>query len=145
MFLFTDPAGFTRDGIFNFHNCHVWAADNPNELKHARHQLSFSFNVRVGKLGDCLIGPHFLLHRLNGKQYLRFLRKDIPNLLEDVPLRQSKQMWFRHNGAPAHFHISVRRYLNTRCGERWISRGGPVPWPPRSPDLNPLNICIWSY
>ena len=42
--LFTDEAGLTRDGIFNFHNCHVWAAVNPNEVKQARHQQSFSFN-----------------------------------------------------------------------------------------------------
>ena len=57
--LFTDEAGFTRDGIFNFHNCNMWAAINPNEVKQARHQQSFSFNVWVGILGDCLIGPHF--------------------------------------------------------------------------------------
>ena len=28
---------------------------------------------------------------------------------------------------------------------RWIGRGGPVPWPPRSPDLNPLDFFLWGY
>ena len=71
-----------------------------------------------------------------------FLRNDLPNYLEDVPLRQRQQMWFMHNGAPAHFRLSVRRYLNRRYGERLIGRGGPVPWPPRLPDLNPLDFCV---
>ena len=31
--LFTDETGFTRDGIFNIHNCHAWIAVNPNEVK----------------------------------------------------------------------------------------------------------------
>ena len=143
--MFTDEAGFTLDVIFNFHNSHVWTAVIPNEVKQARHQQSFSFNVCVGILGDCLIGPHFLPHRLNGEEYLRFLRNDLPNLLEDVPLRQRQQMRFMHDGAPAHFHLSVKRYLNRRYGERWIVRGGTVPWSPRSPDLNPLNFCVCCY
>ena len=63
--LFTDEAGFNRDVVSNFHSCHVWAAVNPNEMNEARYQQSISFNVWVGILGDCLIGPHFLPHRLN--------------------------------------------------------------------------------
>ncbi|KAJ8890595.1 hypothetical protein PR048_010104 [Dryococelus australis] len=58
-------AGFTRDGIFNSHNCLVWAADNSNAVKQARHQQTFSFNVWVGILGDCLTRSHFLPQRLN--------------------------------------------------------------------------------
>ena len=91
---------------------HVWAAVNPNEVKQARLQQSFSFNVWVGILGDSLIGPHFLSHMLNGEQYLCFLRNDLPNSFEDMPLRQRQQMWFMQDGVPAHFHLSVRRYLN---------------------------------
>jgi hypothetical protein len=26
-----------------------------------------------------------------------------------------------------------------------MSRGGPVPWPPRSPDLNPVDYCVWGH
>ena len=141
--LFTDEAGFNRDGISNFHNCHVWAAVNLNEVKQVRHQQSFTFNVWVGIFGDCLIGPHFIPHRLNGEQYPRFLRNDLPNLLEDVPLGQRQQMWFMHDSAPAHFHLIVRRYLNRWYGERWIGRGEP--WPPRSPDLNHLDFCVQGY
>jgi hypothetical protein len=43
-----------------------------------------------------------------------------------------------HDGAPAHFDRVVRDHLNERFHERWIGRGGPVSWPPRSPDLTPI-------
>jgi hypothetical protein len=28
---------------------------------------------------------------------------------------------------------------------RWIGRGGPIAWPPRSPDLTPLDFFLWGY
>jgi transposase len=49
-----------------------------------------------------------------------------------------------HDGAPAHFARAVRRRLTRKYGQRWMGGGGPVPWPPRSPDLNPVDYCVWS-
>jgi hypothetical protein len=40
---------------------------------------------------------------------------------------------------------AVRDVLNDTCHDRWIGRGGPTAWPPRSPDFNPLNICLWGH
>ena len=28
--------------------------------------------------------------------------------------------------------------------EKWIGRGGPIKWPPRSPDLTPLDYYVWG-
>ena len=28
---------------------------------------------------------------------------------------------------------------------RWLGRGGPVAWPPRSPDLTPLDYYLWGH
>ena len=28
---------------------------------------------------------------------------------------------------------------------RWIGRGGPIAWPPRSPDLSCLDFFLWGY
>jgi hypothetical protein len=50
-----------------------------------------------------------------------------------------------HDGAPAHFARAVRRYLTRRYGERWMGGGGPVPWPPRSSDLNPVDYYVRSH
>lgn len=54
-------------------------------------------------------------------------------------------MYFMHDGAPAHFALRVRQYLDRKYGEKWIGRGGPIAWPPRSPDLNPLDFFFWGY
>jgi len=32
-----------------------------------------------------------------------------------------------------------------RFPDAWIGRGGPIPWPPQSPDLSPLDFFLWGY
>ena len=54
-------------------------------------------------------------------------------------------MWFQHDGAPPHFSIVARQVLNRDYRNRWIGRSGPVSWPPRSPDLRPLDFFSWGY
>jgi hypothetical protein len=44
------------------------------------------------------------------------------------------------DGAPAHHAAPVRNWLNEHFDERWIGRGEPFRWPPRSPDLTPLDF-----
>ena len=47
-----------------------------------------------------------------------------------------------HNGALAHLSLIVRDALTGIYHDRWIVRGGPVRWPVRSIDLNPLDFYI---
>jgi hypothetical protein len=61
------------------------------------------------------------------------------DFLADVPLH------FMHDGAPAHFSFGACRYLNRKIPGRWIGRGGPIAWPPRSPGLNPLDLYSWGH
>ena len=46
---------------------------------------------------------------------------------------------------PAHFSIAARQVLNGKFPNRWIGRGGPVPWPPRSPDLTPWLFLMGAH
>jgi hypothetical protein len=41
-----------------------------------------------------------------------------------------------------HFDREVTAYLNQRYENRCIGRIGPIPWPPRSPDLTPLDFIL---
>lgn len=143
--LFTDEACFSRNAIMNFHNNHIWAEENPNAVIQNNYQQQFSVNVWIGIVGDFLIGPHFLPPRLNGQQYRHFLEFELAELLEDVPLAERAGMWFMHDGAPPHFSIAARQFLDVRYGRRWIGRAGPQSWPPRSPDLNPLDFFVWGH
>jgi hypothetical protein len=49
------------------------------------------------------------------------------------------------DGAPARFRCAVRDVFNNTYHDRWIGRGGPSAWPPRSPDLNPLDFYLWGH
>lgn len=143
--LFTDEATFTRDGINNTHNCHVWSDENPHATVESNFQHKFSVNVWCGMVDGYLIGPFILENRLTGDNYLNFLQNELHGLLEDVPLNIRMQMHYQHDGAPAHFARQVKEHLDERFPGRWIGRGGPISWPPRSPDLTPLDYCLWGW
>ena len=49
------------------------------------------------------------------------------------------------DGAPPHFSCFATDVLNERFPDAWIGRRGPIPRPPRSPDLSPLDIFLWGY
>lgn len=49
----------------------------------------------------------------------------------------------RHN---SHYNGEiVNQCLYNLFDDRWISNNGPHRWPPRSPDLTPLDFFIWGY
>lgn len=143
--LFTDEATFTRDGINNSHNSHRWSDENPYAAVESNFQHRFSVNLWCGMIDNLLIGPFVLPNRLTGQLYLEFLGNDLPLLLEDVPLATRRDMIWQQDGAPAHFSRQVTQHLNRVYPQRWIGRGGPINWPPRSPDLTPLDFCLWGW
>jgi len=57
----------------------------------------------------------------------------------------TKRFGFQHDGAPAHYTLDIRQHLNRTYGSKWIGRGGSTAWPPRSPDLTPLEFFLWGY
>ena len=120
----TDECCFTRNGISNYHNSHVWAYENPHAIHQSNFQQRFQINVWAGIIGNNLIGP-----------------TDLDVLLEDVPLETIRQMWFMHD-APPHYSRQVREDLDHTYPHQWIGRGGPVSWPPRSPDLNSSDFFL---
>ena len=83
--------------------------------------------------------------RLTGEAYIRFLRKELPRILEDVPLNKRYRMYYQHDGAPPHSSREVRNFLIYRFPGRWIGRGSPHNWPGRSPELSPLYDCVWGW
>lgn len=147
--LWTDECTFTRIGLFNQHNRHMWAYENPHLMEVDNFQHRFALNVWAGMIRGRIFGPIFL-PRLNGAVYLDFLRNNLQLLIanwlyeEDLPLQRAREFFYQHDGAPAHFEINVRRYLDEEFGERWIGRAGPVQWPARSPDLTPLDFFLWG-
>lgn len=142
--VFTDEAQFTRDGVTNFRNSHIWANENPHAIVQRNSQHRFSLNVWCGIVDNVLIGPHFFDERLTGELYLNFLRTVVPDLLVAANVNR-RGLFFQHDGAPPHFYQQVRQYLDEQFPNRWIGRGGPHAWPPRSPDLTVLDYYLWGH
>ncbi|GBM55690.1 hypothetical protein AVEN_198696-1 [Araneus ventricosus] len=49
---------------------------------------------------------------------------------------------FEQDGAPPHYGNIVREFLDTTFPQRWIGRGAVMAWPPRSPDITPLDFYL---
>lgn len=144
--IWTDEAKFYRDGNVNLHNAHYWSAQNPHWLRPHHHQVRWSTNVWCGILGSSLIGPYFFDDNLTGTSYADdILGGVIDEFTINLPLRDLRGTWFQHDGAPPHFSTRSRSWLDRNFPDRWIGRSGPMFWPPRSPDLSPLDFFLWGY
>jgi len=82
---------------------------------------------------------------LSGVRYMNFLSNELPNLLEQVPLSVRKEMWLQQDGALPHNSNIVKDFLNSQFPEKWMGTNGPILWPPRTPDLAPLDFFLWGY
>lgn len=143
--LWTDESLFNNNGMVNRHNAHYWNDTNPFWTRETKSQVRWSINVWCGILNNTLIGPYFYEGTLTGVRYLDFLENILPLLLENVPLRTRECMWVQQDGAPPHNSNIVKDYLNNTFPLRWTGTNGPVKWPPRSPDLTPLDFFLWGY
>lgn len=143
--LFSDECTFHNNGLVNRRNFHYYCDSNPHQYRLQRNQNRWSINVWAGILGPYLIGPYFFEGHLNGLMFLNFLSHQLPVLLQELPLNIRTTMWFQLDGAPPHYHREVRQFLNVNFQDRWIGRNGCHNWPPRSPDLTPLDFFLWGY
>ncbi|GBM93193.1 hypothetical protein AVEN_93750-1 [Araneus ventricosus] len=60
----------------------------------------------------------------------------------------SRDFVFQQDGAPPHWNIRVRRYLNDELPHRWFGMRMTSLCsldPPRSPDLTPCDFLLWGY
>lgn len=149
--VFSDESTFTLNGEVNRHNCRYWSAENPHWIRENHTQYPQKVNVWAGIFGDRILGPIFFNNNLNGATYLSFLQEDLvpslaalhPNELDaDLP---DERIWYQQDGAPPHYLVTVRQYLDGIFPNRWIGRRGTIEWPARSPDLSPLDFFLWGY
>jgi hypothetical protein len=68
------------------------------------------------------------------------------NIFLVAPQLEEFQPWiiFQQDDAPPHWGSYVRRILNAAFPNRWIGIDGPTSWPPRSPDITPLDLILWG-
>ncbi|GFX76224.1 uncharacterized protein TNCV_1233621 [Trichonephila clavipes] len=57
---------------------------------------------------------------------------------------------WQQDGAPPHWHLSVRDWLIITVPNQWIGRKerpnkACTAWPPRPPDLTPCDSYLWGF
>ena len=134
--LWTDEAIYTRDGVFNCHNSHCYDIQNPHLGLVNKSQHRFQIMVWGGIMDKTIIGPYFMRENLTGERYLQFLEEELPELLNVIPVERQRNMIFMQDG--------VRNWLDRNYPRCWIGRLGPIAWPPRSPDLTPMDFFLWG-
>lgn len=144
--MITDECIFHTNGMVSNQVSRMWATENPHWIKENNNQYRQSVMVWCGIYNRQIIGPYFFEETINGQVYLRFLKTYLyNNVLEDMPLEERRNLYFQQDGAPPHYAVSVRNWLNQNFNNRWIGRGGPVTWPPRSPDFSACDFFLWGY
>ncbi|KAG8303110.1 hypothetical protein J6590_108196 [Homalodisca vitripennis] len=142
--IFSDESSFHISGKMNTHNCRIWGNENPREsLERVRDNPKVNVFCAMSKFK--VYGPFFFMERtVTGIIYLDMLQNFlIPQIDEDE--QQDAPFYYQQNGAPPHYLTDVRDFLNGRFPGRWIGRSGQIAWPPRSPDLTPMDFFLWGF
>lgn len=143
--LFTDEATFSTNGVVCSQNNRFWSRQNPDFIVNCKRQYSNKINVFCGIFGCRLIGPFFFEHNLNAAHFLNFLENEFFDAIEDLPLNERLDMHVQLDGAPIHAARPVVEWLNRKFPNKWIGRHSPlIRWPPRSPDITPLDFYLWG-
>ena len=119
--LFSDECAIYRSA--RDRNVVFWSKGNPNFTQELEHNPPYVM-IWAGMTPDYLIGPNFFDGPVNAASYLAILETWLIPQLRDRGLLD--EVWLQHDGAPAHFALSVRDILNERFPGRWIGRGSPT-------------------
>jgi hypothetical protein len=139
---FSDEATFFLSPCINKHNCRIWGYENPHLLLEVPLH-SPKVNVWMAVFQDRVIGPYFFEGNVTSESYMQMLQEYfLPTLGR---LHRKSRTIFQQDGAPPHWSLQVREFLNRNFPGRWIGRDGPIHWAARSPELSPLDFFAWGF
>lgn len=147
--LFSDEANFHLNGHVNKQNCRYWSQVNPRH-KHMRPLHSPKVVVWAAMSAKGIIGPYFFEdgrgHALtvNTDRYCDMIRTFLAPSLQEFSGYNSAT-FFQQDGARCHTTDRSIGALNELFPGKLMSLRGNIKWPPRSPDLSPLDYFLWGY
>lgn len=146
----SDEAHLQLNGQVNKQNWRYWSPRTHNpRLKHQKSLHCPRVPVWCTLSTNGIIGPFFLNPRgqatnVNNENYGRMITDFfLLNLLRAHP-SFSPHTWFQQDGATASMARASMNLLQEAFSHKLISRFGDIPWPPRSPDLTPMDFILWG-
>ena len=108
-------------------------------VEHSGFPMSLMVSVAVSKVGKSSI---FFVEpgaKVNGAYYSEKL---LVSMIPEMDRLTGYQPYvFMQDGARSHTANETVRFLNQ---QRYLTLLQPNMWPPNSPDLNPVDYCVWS-
>lgn len=152
--LFSDEAHFHKHGSVNKQDFRYWCQENPRWYREAPlHSPRVTVWAAIGCRG--IVGPIFFDENLNGVNYLQMLQQQFLPAVEGKLnffslISGDPDLVFMQDGAPPHWAVAVRNWLDENFALRWMGRGSPsspapFAWPPYSPDLTPCDFFLWGW
>lgn len=139
--LFSDEKLFDIDGVFNSQNDRVWAINRDEADKNGGivQKKKFSQKVMVW-LGVCSKGLTPLVIFDGTVNHEVYIEKAL-HIAKNYGNNIFGEKWtFQQDGATPHTHHLTQQW----CRDNLPSFIDKDHWPPNSPDLNPLDYCIWN-
>jgi hypothetical protein len=136
---FTDECAIYRS--VRSRNIVFWAKENPHFYEEMEKNPPHVM-VWAGLSATHMFGPFFFHGSVTEQAYHDMLSEWLVPHKDTVVLQL--------DGAPPHFALHVRDYLNKTFPGRWIGRGSeaspaPFAWSPRSPDLTTPDNAFWGF
>lgn len=140
--LFSDEKYFDLDGIYNAQNDRVWASSREEaDRKGGSHKKTkFPAKVMVW-LGACSQGfttpVIFEQGTMDADDYINSV---LPIALKCGTKMLGDSWTYQQDGAKPHTHRLSQKW----CADHFPSFIPKDRWPPNSPDLCPLDYCLWN-
>ena len=146
--MISDEVNFPLNGRVNTQNTREYA-------EYGHPPLNFNVDVRNDVRGSLhcwcgltseghLVGPCFYEANLNGQLYLDIINDFVVPECNRQHIAIEHYWWFQ-DGCPAHRTGVVRERLQELFPNQVVALGHPTEYPPRSPDLTPLDFFLWGY
>ena len=141
---YTDEKVFYIDPPINSQNNRLWSSGRKSTVPVNRllvQRAKFSQRLMVSA-GVCYGGKgrlHFVPDgtKINANYYCDEL---LPLLVDDCSTILHDDFVFQQDGAPSHTARHTQEWLAVNCPD-FVEKDQ---WPPNSPDLNPLDFCVWG-
>lgn len=80
-----------------------------------------------------------------GSRYIDLIRAVVADYVHNLPAQERQAVYFQQDGAAPHRTNAVMAELRSIFGDKVIGHRTTIAWPPRSPDLTPLDFFFWGY
>ena len=142
MLLVEDDVQFTRNDSHNLYGFHYRGQQNTHPIVQSNLQQRILTDLWGGLLVKYLPEPYFMVGRSTLAYSTNFLGNKFLLYFPNEPI--SKRGRMQHDWAPPYFGREATAHLKEICGGKWIRKGWPVTWPPRSPNLTLQSFFLCS-